>query len=191
MRCGFKLSRYRDTSIYVGTTYVHTRQLRPDLREDADVGPVDHIWFEELDPRSISVIALKFTHVFDVLEFLHHKGAVRVAFSMDEGQDGVAFFPAVLAREPTGRFGQEAHADEQQDGRDHLQPPRNAECRGPVDLGAAVGDVEHDHDTPGDGPLLSSDKPTSLAGRRELRDIYRNLGGADADAEAVDEAADD
>ena len=72
------------------------------MREDADVGPVDHVWFEELEERGVGVVAFKFTYVFDVLEFLGDEGAVRVSLAVDKGEHGMAVFPAVFAREPAG-----------------------------------------------------------------------------------------
>jgi hypothetical protein len=44
---------------------------------------------------------------------------------------------------------------------------------------------------PGDGPLLSTDKLSSLAWGRDFRDVDRDLGRADADTEAIDYTADD
>ncbi len=122
---------------------VHPRQLRPDLGEDADVGPVDHVRLEEFQEGRVGVLAFEFAHVFDVFEFLDHEWAVRVAFAVHEGEYGVAFFPAVFAREPARGFGEEAHADEEEDRRDHLHAPRDPERGGALDFGAAIGYVEH------------------------------------------------
>lgn len=47
----------------------------------------------------------------------------------------------------------------------------------------------HDQNTPGDGPLLRADETTTLGGRRKLRDIDRNLGGLNSDAETVDDSS--
>jgi hypothetical protein len=44
---------------------------------------------------------------------------------------------------------------------------------------------------PGDGPLLKTDELSSLAWRRNFRNVDRNLGRADANTEAVDYTADD
>ena len=142
---------------YVVHHDVHSCQLRPDLGEDADVGPVDHVWFEEFEERSVGIVAFKVAHVFDIGEFSDDKRAVRVAFSVNEGEDGMAVFPAIFPSEPARRFGQEAHADEEEDGGNHLDAPWNAEGGRAVDFRAAIGYVEHDHDAPGDCPLLSSD----------------------------------
>lgn len=43
---------------------------------------------------------------------------------------------------------------------------------------------------PGDGPLLGTNKLSSLAWGCDFRDVDRNLGRADADTEAVDYTAD-
>ena len=49
--------------------------------------------------------------------------------------------------------------------------------------------LEHNHDTPGNGPLLGPDEPTTLARRCQFRDVNGDLSGADADTESVDDAA--
>lgn len=85
---------------YVVHHDIHTCQLRPDLREDADVGPVDHVWFEELQERSVGVVAFKFAHAFYAFKLMDDKRAVGVAFSVDEGEHGVAVFPAIFSSEP-------------------------------------------------------------------------------------------
>lgn len=60
-----------------------------------------------------------------------------------------------------------------------------------TDKGATIGDIVHDENTPGDGPLLGADQTAALGGRCDLRDIDGDLGGADADGDAVDDAAND
>ena len=82
---------------------VHARQLRPNLSEDANVGAIDHVRFEQLEVRYIRITALEFAHVFDLLEFLHDKGRFAVAFGVDESEDVVAVFPSVLAGQPSDR----------------------------------------------------------------------------------------
>jgi hypothetical protein len=44
---------------------------------------------------------------------------------------------------------------------------------------------------PGDGPLLKTDELSSFAWRRNLRNVDRNLGRADANTEAVDYTTND
>lgn len=51
--------------------------------------------------------------------------------------------------------------------------------------------LEHDHDTPGNGPLLETNQTTTLGWRCDLRDIDRNLSRADTHAEAVDDTTND
>ena len=50
--------------------------------------------------------------------------------------------------------------------------------------------LEHNHDTPCNSPLLPSHKTASLARWRQFGDVNRNLGRTDADAEAVNDTAD-
>ena len=49
--------------------------------------------------------------------------------------------------------------------------------------------LEHYQDPPRDRPLLSSDEPTTFAWRGELGDVDRDLGRTDANADTVDESA--
>ena len=102
---------------------------------------VDHVGFEQLEIGDISVVTLKFAHLLDVLVFKQNKGVVGVAVTVDERKNGVAVFPTVFAGKPTWRFGERYHAEEENDGGNHLQPPRDTECCWTVDEGTAVGDA--------------------------------------------------
>jgi hypothetical protein len=166
--------------------HVHACQLGPDLSEDADVCPVDHIGLEELEVRDVGVLPFKFDLVADLFELRDHKGCVRIAFAVDEGEDVVRVVPAVLAAKPTGRLGQEDHTAEEDYCRDHLEAPRDTEGSGTFKERAPVlqdrehrkglscwewvayGNVEHDHDAPCDCPLLGSDQATTLRGWSQL-----------------------
>ena len=147
---------------------------------------------EKLEEADRLGLTLDVKPVLDLLELASNQSAVRVAFSVSKDEDGLALLPAVLCGKPTRRLRKKHHTEEENDSRDHLESPRNTEGGGGAfDEAAAVGDVEHDHDAPGDGPLLRADETTALGGRSELRDVDRDLGRADAYAEAVDDATDD
>jgi hypothetical protein len=67
---------------------------------------------------------------------------------MDQGENLLALLPTVFASEPTGRFGEGEHAQEEEDGGDHLDTPGNTEDGGAVsgrglatDVGATEGDA--------------------------------------------------
>lgn len=49
--------------------------------------------------------------------------------------------------------------------------------------------LEHDQYAPSDGPLLSPDQTTALTRGSELGNVDRNLGGADTNANAIDQTA--
>ena len=66
-------SIYRRTYIPICPTDVLACQLKPDLREDTNVGPVDHVRLEELEERSVGVVAFEFAHSFSILKFLNDK----------------------------------------------------------------------------------------------------------------------
>lgn len=146
------------------SSMILTRQLRPDLGEDPNVRAVDHVWLEELEVCNISIIAFELAHLADVSQLSHDKGSIAVPMAVNESEHVMSFLPTIFAGEPTRRFGKRHHSEEEDDCRNHLETPWNAECTGTVDKGTAVGDVEHDHNTPGDCPLLSSYKTTTFAG---------------------------
>ena len=56
-----------------------------------------------------------------------------------------------------------------------MESPWNTECGRAVDEGAAIGNVEHNQDTPGDGPLLSSDDAATLTRRCQFGNVHRHL----------------
>lgn len=49
----------------------------------------------------------------------------------------------------------------------------------------------HNQDTPGNGPLLDTDKPASFRRRSKLTDIHGNLGRLNANSKAIDNTPDD
>lgn len=65
----------------------------------------NHARLEKIEVGDVGVATLKFAHVFDIAEFIGDKGVVRIAFAMDESEHLVAFFPAILASEPSGGLG--------------------------------------------------------------------------------------
>jgi len=142
---------------------------------------------------------------------------VGIALAVYEGEYGLAFLPPVLACEPTRRFWEEEHEAEQKGRWDHLNAPGNAEDGSAVGgrgLTAYVSGTEgyavcefsmgrrgsvlflwqnllvEDEDTPGDRPLLGTNKTTALRGRSQFGNVDRDLSGLDSDGESVDNAAD-
>ena len=152
--------------------------------------------FEEIEVGDVGVGTLELANVLDLLKLGNNEGVVGIALAVDESQDGVAVLPAVLASQPTRRFGEESHHATKEDGGDHLEGPRDtprgslvAEGIVLTDERASVRHVVHDQDTPGDGPLLETDEATTLRGRRDFGDVDGDLGRLDTDAETVDHAA--
>lgn len=109
---------------------------------------------------------------------------------MHAGQDLVALIPTVAFGQPAGAFGHDEEGEEEDNGGDHLQSPRETPGRGSIQVAATVGDVKHDQDTPSDGPLLGADHLAPFGRLRQLRDVDGNLGAADTDGVAANEAAD-
>ena len=186
-------------TLKIGLTHdVHAGQLRPDLCENSDVGTVDHVGLEEVKVGDVLVAGFKSAHLLDVAQLQGDQLAVGVALSVDQSENAVAFFPAVVAGEPTGRFRKEEHSDGKKESWDDLESPGNAE-RGWIGAGggavanegASVANVVHDQDSPGDGPLLGPDETTTLGWRRDLGDVDRDLRRFNADGKTVDDTAND
>ena len=49
--------------------------------------------------------------------------------------------------------------------------------------------LEHDKNTPCDGPLLNTNKPTSFRRRRNFTDVHGDLGRFDTHTETVEDTA--
>lgn len=133
----------------LGRTHdVHAGQLRPDLREHADHRAVDHMWLQELEICHVRVVALELDDLADLLQFLVYEGRIGVSFAVNDLQNLLSFLPAILLRQPTGRLWKEEQGAAEQNGRDHLYTPRNAERGIAVNGGRPVADEVHDHDSP-------------------------------------------
>lgn len=177
---------------------IHTAELGPDLGEETDDGTVEHLGLEKVEVGDVGVAALKFAHVLDILKLVRDKRVVGVALAVNEGENSVAILPAVFAGEPARGLGERHHHEEEEDGGDHLQGPWDTPVGGAVvvplvlaNLGTAVGDVVHDENTPGNGPLLETNEATALGGRRDLGNVDWDLGGFDTDRDTVDDTGKD
>lgn len=95
--------------------HIHTRQLRPDLSEHANVGTVDVLRVEQLPVSDICKLCFERACFLDVFQLVLDEGTVGIAFAVDQGQDLVAFFPSIFACEPARRLGHEDHEAEEQD----------------------------------------------------------------------------
>jgi hypothetical protein len=102
---------------------------------------VDHVGFEEFKVGDIGILALKLAHGLNFLILAEDEGSVGVAFTVDEGQHSEAILPAVLTGQPTGRLGQQHHAEEEEDGGNHLQTPGNTEGGSARDIARSVGNA--------------------------------------------------
>ena len=129
---------------------IHASQLRPDLSEDTDMSAINHIGLEELEDGGVCVHPLEFDHIADLFQFLLDVRVVDVSITMEQREGALGFFPTAVLREPTRGAGKEHESQAQQRAGKHLKTPGNAEGRGALDEAAAIGNVEHDHDTPGD-----------------------------------------
>lgn len=106
------------------------------------MGAVDHVGFEQLEIGHIGIVAFKLAHLLDFLVFSEDEGAVGVPFAVHEGQDSQTIIPAAFAGKPAGRLGERNHAEEQNNGGNHLEAPWNPECGRAGEEGTTVGDAE-------------------------------------------------
>lgn len=179
------------------THNVHASELRPNLSKKANKGAVDHIGLEQIQVGNIGMLTLKLAHVLDVLQLVGNKGVVRISLAVNESKHGTAVLPAVLTGEPTRGLGKKHHHEEEEEGGDHLEAPWDTPGGSVVldrvllaNEGAAVGDVVHDEDTPGNGPLLHTDEATTLGGGRDFGNVDGDLSRLDTDGETVDDTGD-
>ena len=75
---------------------LHASELRPDLSEDTNVQTVDHVGLEELEVVDISILALEFAHVLNLLKLDLNKSVIAVTLAVDECENIVAVLPAIL-----------------------------------------------------------------------------------------------
>lgn len=122
-------------------TDIHPGELRPDLREGSDVRPVDVSRREELEKASRLGLTLDLDPFLDLLELVSYKWAVRVSVAVREDEDLLALLPSIFGREPAWRLGEEHHAEEEDDRRNHLKSPWHAEGGRTIHERAAIGDV--------------------------------------------------
>jgi hypothetical protein len=94
---------------------------------------------------------------------------------MDQCQCIESFFPTAVFGKPTWGFGEEEKAEEEQNGRNHLETPRYSESCGTFDKTTPVTDVEHDHDTPSNRPLLGTDESATFTWWCQFGNVNRNL----------------
>lgn len=136
---------------------IHPRQLTPNLREQSNMRPINIFGREEIDITHLGTGAFNIDPLSNLLKLASHPRTVRITFPVRENKDLLTFLPTILGGEPARRLGEDNHAEEENDGGDHLECPGNSESGVTVDEGTSVGNVEHDHDAPGDGPLLRAD----------------------------------
>ena len=63
---------------------IHSRKLPPDLRENTDVGAVEHLGLEGLQVRHVGVVALKFAHLLNLAQLAVNKRSIGIAFAVYE-----------------------------------------------------------------------------------------------------------
>jgi len=131
---------------------IHACELGPNLGEYANMSSVDHIWLEKFKIRDVRIGTLEFDNFADFCHFLGDERRVDITVSVYQRENTNGVFPTVFLSKPSRRFRKEEHGKEQEDGWDHLQSPGYSEGTCSFDERAAVTDIEHDQDTPSDGP---------------------------------------
>lgn len=74
--------------------------LAPNLHEETDHGPVDHVRLEKLQVADIGVGTLEFNDFPYFGHFAVDEGRVGVTMAVDKSQNMLSFLPAILASEP-------------------------------------------------------------------------------------------
>lgn len=96
-----------------------------------------------------------------------------------------------MIKEPTGTLWEEHHTGAEDDSRDHLEAPGNAERRDAVDVRAAKLYKILKQDTPCDGPLLERNHTATDGGCRNFCLVDWDNGASQADGESRDDTPDD
>jgi len=102
------------------------------------VGSIDHLRGEEFPVSNVFVLTLELAVSLNIFILPCDPWVIRIAFAVGENENGTAVLPPVLAGEPTWRFREEDHADEQKNGGEHLECPWSAESSGTFDERATI-----------------------------------------------------
>ncbi len=124
---------------------------------------------------------------------------VDITVTVKRSQNAECFFPPILAGEPTWRLGEEEHASQQDSGRNHLDPPRDAEGRrtlvrvggSTAGEGSAVLDEVLDENTPRDGPLLEGNHTAANLFGSDFGLVDGHDGRCDPDTDTGNDPTDD
>ena len=109
--------------------HIHTRQLRPDLSEHANVRAVDVLRVEQFPVGDVGKLCFERTSCLDVFQLVLNEWAIGITLAVNQSQDSVALFPSVLASEPARRLWHEDHEAEQENGGQHLDAPSEIESQ--------------------------------------------------------------
>jgi hypothetical protein len=116
---------------------IHATELRPHLNAHTENNTFEHTGGHKSLEAIDRLFTLKSESVFDFVILGEDLGVVDIATSVKVGESLEGLLPLVFAGEPTGRAREEKHADEQDEGGDHLNAPGNAE--GSSALGWVLG----------------------------------------------------
>lgn len=128
--------------------------------------------------------------LLDFLKFENDELILLIAAAMQVGQNLECFRFPVFVHEPTRRLGEEQHARRKDDGRNHLETPRNSERRDTLDVRAAELDKVLDQDTPCDRPLLKRDHAPTDGGCGDFGLVDGDDGGCETNGDTRDDTAD-
>lgn len=170
---------------------IHTSKLLPDLGPQADQGTVERVLSEQINDGDLLGGSLDLDIFTDLLNLKRNVGVVDVTAGLNHGDDVDGFFPATLLGEPSGGFSKDKGTGEQNDTGDDHDTPGDSKTGHAIDVRAAKANVEHDHDTPSDGPLEEGTQTTTDVLGGKLGDVDGDSRGGQTDTETCNETAAD
>lgn len=120
---------------------VHAAELRPGLDAHAQHDALEHALGDQGLVAADGLRPLKLEGLFDLLVLGQDLWVGGIAV-VEAGQYVQGLFPPVLGGQPPRAVGQEKEADKEDDGREHLHAPRDAEGRcGLVGIAGTTADL--------------------------------------------------
>lgn len=128
--CVRRASYHRENIRNIVHDNIHPSELRPELSEDGNMRPPDHVWLDQVEPGHIGILPLKLAKGLDLLDLGDDKGVRLIALGVHQSNDILGLLPPILLGQPARRLGKQEQGKEQEDGRDHLQAPGEPERGG-------------------------------------------------------------
>lgn len=161
------------------------------MDREASKSPPPHA-IDNIASPALDTLAFRSKDSSDFLPLRNNQGVLHVALGLNPSQNGNRLLSPANLRQPTRGSRKKRKTAKQNNARHELDSPGSAEGgRRARDELAAVANEVHDQNAELDGQLLDDDDAPSLVLFCNLGQVDGDLGGGDADTDAVEAAADD